>query len=143
MFANLLFNPFPTPSPAGWVIVSMETAPERATVVIADEGEGVPQGDLPHLFEPFYRADPSRARSSGGTGLGLAISKAICEKIGGSIAIDNLVGSGCGRHDPPPKAFRVLRRTRVNSLTRELAAFAFVSVITVGNLLFGISRSHP
>ena len=105
VFANLLLNAFQH-SPAGSVVtVSMETAPDGATVVIADEGEGVPQEDLPHLFEPFYRADPSRARSSGGTGLGLAISKAICEKIGGSIAIDNLVGSGAAVTIHLPRLF--------------------------------------
>jgi signal transduction histidine kinase len=105
VFANLLLNAFQH-SPAGSVVtVSMETAPEGATVVIADEGEGVPPEDLPHLFEPFYRADPSRARSSGGTGLGLAISKAICEKIGGSIAIDNLAGSGAAVTIHLPRLF--------------------------------------
>jgi signal transduction histidine kinase len=58
-------------------------------LTIRDHGEGIAEEDRLHLFEPFYRGDPSRSRKSGGTGLGLSICKAICDRAGGSIEIGN------------------------------------------------------
>ena len=49
---------------------------------------------LPHIFDRFYRSDPSRSRKTGGTGLGLAISKAIALRFEGSIEIESAPGEG-------------------------------------------------
>lgn len=87
--SNLLLNALEH-SPADSVVrVSLTKDEERVTLSILDEGEGIADRDLPHIFEPFYRGDPSRNRKSGGTGLGLAICKAICERAGGSIIVRN------------------------------------------------------
>lgn len=82
-------------SPAGATVravIEREGASVRLTV--RDHGDGVANEDLPYLFEPFYRGDPSRSRKSGGTGLGLAICRAICQRAGGSIEIANHTESG-------------------------------------------------
>lgn len=64
------------------------------TLVVADQGQGIAENDLPHLFRRFYRADPSRARESGGTGLGLSIVEGIVEKAGGQIQLASILGEG-------------------------------------------------
>jgi signal transduction histidine kinase len=68
---------------AGFAVCSME-----------DRGDGIEAVDLPHVFERFYRGDPSRARGTGGTGLGLAICRAIVEKARGEITIVSEPGRG-------------------------------------------------
>ena len=66
----------------------------RAQVVVADQGIGMPKEELEHIFERFHRGDPSRNRETGGFGLGLAIAKALVEAYGGTISADSEVGRG-------------------------------------------------
>jgi two-component system phosphate regulon sensor histidine kinase PhoR len=63
-------------------------------VAIADEGEGIPEEDLPRLTERFYRVDKARSRELGGTGLGLAIVKHILNRHRGALAIRSTLGEG-------------------------------------------------
>jgi len=63
-------------------------------VRVSDDGPGIPEPDLPNLFEPFYRVDRSRSRKTGGYGLGLSICKRIMEAHGGSISVANNPGRG-------------------------------------------------
>jgi signal transduction histidine kinase len=63
-------------------------------MVVADTGSGIGANDLPHIFEHFYRADESRARSSGGTGMGLAIVKSLVEAHGGRVTVESAPGTG-------------------------------------------------
>ena len=91
LLSNLLLNALQH-SPAASTVeiqLTLETGAPRlaAVVLIQDHGDGIPAEALPHVFDRFYRGDPSRARTTGGTGLGLAISKAIVTKAGGSISI--------------------------------------------------------
>lgn len=65
-----------------------EAAEQGVIVRVTDHGPGIPPEALPHLFEPYYRADPARQRD-GGVGLGLSIAKAIVELHGGRIQAEN------------------------------------------------------
>ncbi|WP_406430549.1 HAMP domain-containing histidine kinase [Streptomyces sp. NBC_00631] len=62
---------------------------------VADEGPGLAARNAEHVFERFYRADPSRSRAYGGSGLGLAIAAAIAEGHGGRLELDTAPGQGC------------------------------------------------
>lgn len=98
LFSNLLLNALQHSPPASAVHIRLspepQADPEFLVVEIEDHGEGIPPEALPHVFDRFYRGDPSRARSTGGTGLGLAISKAIAVRAGGSIAIASQPAQG-------------------------------------------------
>lgn len=63
-------------------------------VEVTDTGAGIEAGHLPHIFDRFYRADPSRARSTGGSGLGLAIVKQLVEAQGGHVGVRSEPGKG-------------------------------------------------
>jgi two-component system OmpR family sensor kinase len=65
-----------------------------AILTVADSGPGLDGEKLSHIFERFYRADPSRARSSGGAGLGLAIVSAVVEAHRGEVEVESVLGSG-------------------------------------------------
>jgi len=72
----------------GRMRVATEQWPDGAHLVVEDDGPGLTPNDLPHVFEPFYRADPARTRGAG-TGLGLAVAAAIVRVHGGRIAARN------------------------------------------------------
>lgn len=71
------------------VEIAVEENGSAIIVRVCDDGPGIPDADLPNLFEPFYRVDRSRSRKTGGYGLGLSICKRIMEAHGGSIAVTN------------------------------------------------------
>lgn len=91
--SNILLNALQH-SPHGGIVRIAMTANDGAMLTVEDQGEGVSDEDRDHVFEPFYRGDPSRSRKSGGTGLGLSICKAICERVRGSIQIENKTEGG-------------------------------------------------
>ena len=91
---NLLSNAIQHSHAKSNVRVLVEGVKDRVLLTIEDEGEGITAEALPHIFERFYRADPSRSRATGGTGLGLAICRSIVEQAGGTIKITSQVGLG-------------------------------------------------
>jgi signal transduction histidine kinase len=74
--------------------VRVAAEPGAVVLDVQDTGVGIPQRDLPRIFERFYRVDQARSRETGGTGLGLAIVKHVCENHGGDITVDSELGRG-------------------------------------------------
>jgi signal transduction histidine kinase len=91
---NLLANALTHTPDGGAITVSARQDGGTAAIVVADTGRGIDPEHLPHVFERFYRADPSRARATGGAGLGLAIVKYLVEAHGGSVAAESAAGAG-------------------------------------------------
>ncbi len=91
---NLLANAAHHVPTGGEVRVSARAEQHGVLVQIADNGPGVPEADLPRLFERFWRGDPSRSRDTGGSGLGLAIARRIIEAHEGHIWATTTPGGG-------------------------------------------------
>jgi signal transduction histidine kinase len=87
LLQNLLLNALQHSPPGSTVEIGLEVEGADALVTIRDQGDGIAAEALPHVFDRFYRGDPSRTRNTGGTGLGLAICKAIVTRAGGGIKI--------------------------------------------------------
>lgn len=91
---NLLDNAIRHTPPGGSVTVEMDVGADAATVSIRDTGEGIPEEQLPFVFDRFYRVDPSRSRITGGAGLGLTIARQLVEAHGGTIRAESTPGQG-------------------------------------------------
>lgn len=91
---NLVDNALKFTPPGGRVTVITRAERGAAVIEVSDTGVGIPAGDVPHVFERFYRVDPARARGRGGTGLGLAIVQRIIELHGGRVEVESAPGRG-------------------------------------------------
>ncbi len=92
---NVLTNAINYSPEEGIVTVIVEiTEHEQVQIHVEDNGPGIDQADLPHIFERFYRADKARSRASGGSGLGLAITREIIARHHGTIEVDSSLGKG-------------------------------------------------
>ena len=91
---NLVQNALHHTPPDGTISIQARDAGEEVQVELRDTGEGIPEGELPHIFQRSYRVDPSRARGSGGAGLGLSIVLGIVEAHGGRIWVESGLGKG-------------------------------------------------
>ena len=83
--------------------VSLVRKGGEACLRVYNDGPAIPEEELKHLFEPFYRGDKSRTRDSGGTGLGLAIVRAAVSAHGGSCSVENCEGGPCFEISIPMK----------------------------------------
>ncbi|KAB8139127.1 HAMP domain-containing histidine kinase [Gracilibacillus oryzae] len=91
---NILDNARKHTFNGGQVSLSVNQSDQETSIIITDNGEGIPKEDLPYIFDRLYRVEKSRSRQSGGTGLGLAIAKEIVESHEGTIKINSKQGKG-------------------------------------------------
>ncbi|MGX7092037.1 cell wall metabolism sensor histidine kinase WalK [Hutsoniella sourekii] len=91
---NLLNNALKYSPDGGTIRVRIVDNHKSVVFSVEDEGLGISQSDLEHLFERFYRVDKARSREQGGSGLGLAITKEVIELHGGRIWVDSVEGEG-------------------------------------------------
>ncbi|MBK7448366.1 MAG: HAMP domain-containing protein [Anaerolineales bacterium] len=94
VLSNLIGNALRYVPDGGRVWVTANETAEGLSVTVNDDGAGIPEEDLPFIFDRFWRKEKSRSRASGGTGLGLAISKQLIEAQGGRIEARNLPEGG-------------------------------------------------
>lgn len=94
VLVNLLDNAVKYTPERGLVRLEGRSDGRTVTVLIEDDGAGIPAEHLPRVFERFYRADKARSRDMGGTGLGLSIVKHIIEAHGGAVAAESEPGRG-------------------------------------------------
>ncbi|MGH2758163.1 MAG: sensor histidine kinase [Actinomycetota bacterium] len=122
VLSNLLTNAIYHTPPRSPIEVRLESTDEHASVSVIDHGPGLQEGEADHVFERFYRSDPSRTRETGGTGLGLSIVAAIVRAHKGEVTTEATPGGGAtfrvrlpaAPHSPAPtKHRRKAKRARL------------------------------
>ena len=95
-FENILHNAIQYTDPGGTIDLSAHQSGNSVIITLDDNGVGIEDNDLPHVFERFYRVNKARTLDTitAGNGLGLSITKAIIEQHGGTISIDSEFGIG-------------------------------------------------
>jgi two-component system heavy metal sensor histidine kinase CusS len=94
LLINLLDNALKFTQEGGRVWVRVAPAGEAVTIAVHDTGVGIAPADRPHVFERFFRADPSRTSATDGAGLGLSLVQWIADRHGGSVSVNGAVGAG-------------------------------------------------
>ena len=94
LFFNLVDNAVKFAGEGGHVRVTAARHDDAIAVTVSDDGPGIAAEHQPHIFDRFYRAEESRARSTGGHGLGLAIAAEIARAHGGSLTVESAPDHG-------------------------------------------------
>jgi signal transduction histidine kinase len=92
--ANLVDNALKYSSPGTVVRVSATVHDGSLVLCVQDEGEGIPAGDLPRIFDRFVQIDQSATRTHGGVGLGLHLVRELTRRLGGEVTVDSVIGRG-------------------------------------------------
>ena len=104
---NLLDNALKYTPSGGMVMLKLEVKSRRILITIKDTGVGIPEADLTHIFDRFYRVDKARTRQTGGFGLGLAIAQQIIQAHNGEITVESEVGKGTAFQICLPSSFNI------------------------------------
>ena len=107
VFDNLLSNAIKYSPDGGTVTVSIKDVGDAIQTKVEDEGIGIPKEAQAHVFERFYRVDPSRPHRFDSVGLGLAVVKELVQAHGGQVWVESEVGLGSTFFFTVPKSARV------------------------------------
>ncbi|NCB63952.1 MAG: HAMP domain-containing sensor histidine kinase [Clostridia bacterium] len=102
---NLMENAVKYNLPGGLVQVSLRARGDLVLLTVEDTGVGIPEADLPKIFDRFYRVDKARARAAGGTGLGLSIVKDTARQHGGAVTVNRRATEGTAFQVAFPKYY--------------------------------------
>jgi signal transduction histidine kinase len=91
---NLVENAIKYNRPNGRVVVILKAEGDEVALTVDNTGVSVPDSDLPHIFDRFYRVDKARSREAGGSGLGLSIVHDTVRELGGTVSAERLYGGG-------------------------------------------------
>jgi len=91
---NLVDNAIKYTPEGGRITVRRQARGDHLCLEVEDTGIGIPERDLPRIFERFYRVDKARSREMGGTGLGLSIVKHLAQAMRGTVRADSSLGHG-------------------------------------------------
>jgi signal transduction histidine kinase len=94
VLVNLLDNALRYAPGGGEGTVRAQAGKDGLEITVRDTGVGIPEEELPYIFERFYRVDRARARETGGTGLGLAIVRQAVRRMGGRVTVESKTGAG-------------------------------------------------
>jgi len=93
-FSNIVENAINYTPSGGTIAVSSKKEDDKVMVAVSDTGLGIPEDEIPRLFERFYRVSKERSRKSGGTGLGLSITDWVVNAHKGKISVKSTLGAG-------------------------------------------------
>lgn len=94
LLLNLVSNALKYTPEGGTLTLAARREDDNVHIDVQDTGIGIPEADLPHIFDRFYRVDKARSRAQGGTGLGLSIAKWIADVHGGCLSVASTPGTG-------------------------------------------------
>ena len=116
---NVIENGIKYNHEGGTVKITLDSEPMMFTVTVEDTGIGIPEEDVPNIFERFYRVDKSHSREIGGTGLGLAIARGAVLMHKGAIKVESRVGEGSRFDIKIPLSYIVARQPDQNDVKEE------------------------
>jgi signal transduction histidine kinase len=94
VLVNLISNAVKYTPDGGEIRITLSDTDDSVVFNIRDSGIGIPEAEIPYIFERFYRADKSRNRNTGGSGIGLAIVKSVVSAHGGTVDVESRLNEG-------------------------------------------------
>ncbi|MBR4719524.1 MAG: ATP-binding protein [Lachnospiraceae bacterium] len=124
---NVIENAIKYNKENGWVKVTVDSDHQFFTVVVSDNGMGIPEDALAHIYERFYRVDKSHSREIGGTGLGLAITRNAILMHDGAIKVESTEGVGTSFTIKVPKTHKVSAKQNTEQPVKAKFKWRFLS----------------